>query len=106
MYKWTAKAVFENARPYLREATVVLDGRGERRFRKELTTYLRRHINVRDQVRPIKKLKTQASRTNNLLQLADYVVGVTAGALYEKPTDLALHDQFLRSHQATLRRWP
>jgi hypothetical protein len=35
-YKYTCSLVFETAKPYLRDAIVVIDGSGSRRFKQEL----------------------------------------------------------------------
>lgn len=71
-YKYACGLVFENAKPYLANATVVIDGSGSREFRRELGTYLRKRINdTRGDSRFIGKIKVQDSQSNNLLQLAD-----------------------------------
>lgn len=106
VYKWTARTTFENAKPYLEEAIVVLDKCGERKFRQELVAYLRKRINDGSGSRHIARLKTEASHKNNLLQLADYVVGVSAGTFQGNRTSAALHREFLASHETTRRLWP
>ncbi len=40
-YKYSSKLLFENARPYLSRATVVIDGSGNREFRSQLQSYLK-----------------------------------------------------------------
>ena len=44
-YKYACSLVFENAKPYLNEAIVVIDGSGSREFRKQLGAYLRKRVN-------------------------------------------------------------
>ena len=41
LYKFTARLTFENTKPYLNNATVIVDECGDRKFRDELATYLR-----------------------------------------------------------------
>lgn len=78
-YKYTCGMVFENAKPYLNDAVVVIDGSGGREFKDQLQTYLRRRMNAPgDGPRLIKKVKIQDSKKNNLLQLADMVCGAVA----------------------------
>jgi len=78
-YKYACGLVFENAKPHLDNATVVIDGSGSREFRRALGTYLRRRINdVKRGGRFIGKIKVQDSQSNNLLQLADMVCGAVA----------------------------
>lgn len=76
LYKSTCNYIFENAKPYLRHATVVLDEAGSKVFRSQLASYLKKRINTDDQ-EIIRKVKMQSDKGNNLLQLADYVAGVT-----------------------------
>tara|TARA_B100000508_G_scaffold138130_1_gene133700 strand:+ start:914 stop:1570 length:657 start_codon:yes stop_codon:yes gene_type:complete len=67
----------------LNEASVKLDGRGERRFTAELTTYLRKQLPKGK----IKKLKLVDSQRNNLIQLADMVAGAIARSFHEHRKD-------------------
>ena len=75
LHKWSARTMFEKASPYLNDATVVIDGSGERAFRREFSSYLRKQVNQPASPNRIKSIKIQASHHNNLLPLADYVVG-------------------------------
>ena len=74
LYKYACNLVFENAKPYLREAIVIMDKTGKKVFRSQLARYLRGKINSKGDI--IKKVKMQPDRGNNLLQLADYAAGV------------------------------
>ena len=105
LYKFVARLVFENAAPHLRSATVVIDGSGERRFRDELATYLRRRIRDEHGQQIIKKVKVQKSHGNNLLQLADMVVGVMNRVVLKKK-DAATYHHLIRSHELSRRVWP
>lgn len=80
-YKYPCKLLFENAKAYLSEATVIIDGSGDRVFRKQLQNYLKDKINTKE--RHIKKVKIEKSHKNNLLQLADMVAG-SIGRYYQK----------------------
>jgi len=77
-YKYTVNLVFQNAKPYLRDAIVVIDRSGGQGFRKQLATYLKKKMNEKDGLSLIKKVKTERSHNNNLLQLADMVCGAVA----------------------------
>lgn len=105
LYKFTARMVFENAAPYLRQATVVIDRSGERRFRNELAVYLRRRITAEDGSGVIRKVKIQRSDGNNLLQLADYVAGVMNRVLMGK-SDAEAYHHLMAMHETTRRAWP
>lgn len=75
LYKSVCSYVFENAKPYLKDAIVVVDKTGKKVFRSQLAKYLKRKINT-DGKDVIREVKMQPDRGNNLLQLADYVAGV------------------------------
>ncbi len=71
-YKYACGLVFENAKPYLDNATVVIDGSGSREFRRQLGSYLRKRVNdTKGDNRFIGKVKIQDSHRNNLLQISE-----------------------------------
>lgn len=51
-------------------------------------------------------MKLQASDRNNLLQLADYVVGVTAGVFQGNQFARDMDGRYLRGRVMSRRRWP
>jgi hypothetical protein len=77
-YKYTCGLIFENAKPRLSNATVIIDGSGSKDFRRQLKKYLLKRLKDDSGKCFIKKVKTQDSDRNNLLQLADMVVGSVA----------------------------
>lgn len=106
-YKWVCKTAFANAAPDLKLATVVIDGSGDRRFRQEMSGYLRRHINESNE-RQIAKVKIGRSHSDALLQLADYVAGVTNRWYEGKPGAEVYesYESYLRSKRRSARKWP
>ncbi len=106
LYKWTARMTFENAKPHLDDAIIVLDGCGDREFRKTFSAYLRKRLNDKHGPRRIREVKIQPSHTNNLLQLADYVASISAGALRAKPESVEFRRLHLATHELTHRVWP
>lgn len=83
LYKYTCSLVFENAKPYLKEAVIILDKAGSKVFRNQLAKYLRKKVNI-EGMKIIKKVKMQRSKGNNLLQLADYIAGVINRVVQKK----------------------
>ncbi len=106
LYKITARFTFENAKPHLHNAIVIIDRCGERRFRDELAAYLRKRILDDGGNHLIKQVKIQKSTANNLLQLADYVAGVTNKVVSRKAGGAALRKKYLAAHESTMRLWP
>jgi hypothetical protein len=105
-YKYTCSLVFENAKPHLSDATVVIDGSGSREFRQQLDTYLRRKINDKNAaVRHIRKVKVQDSHRNNLLQLADVVCGTIARS-YSGKQDSKVYRPLISHREITVQVWP
>ena len=82
--RWTS-LVFENAKPYLADATVVIDAKGVKLFRRELSKYLKRQINREERL--IRKIKHEESHRNNLLQLTDMVSGSIYRSMNPKKKD-------------------
>lgn len=104
-YKYTCHQAFQQIGSYLRSATVIIDKSGNRKFRDELKTYLRKRLNADEEGAPaIKKLKMEESHRNNLLQLADLVCGAVSRHAND-PKDT----RFLRlilPNQMSRRFWP
>lgn len=108
LYRRTAHYVFENARPYLDNAKVVIDRRGSDRFRKELSRYLKSSLNTSPAKRPrIKKIKPAVSERNNLVQLADMVCGsIYRSMLVEKSDRLRYRGIIEGKALERVRVWP
>ena len=106
LYKFTARLTFENAKPYLDNAKVVVDKSGDRKFRDELAVYLRRRVRDEEGRRLIKSVKLQRSDGNNLLQLADYVAGVLNRVISGKQDGIELRRKYLAARELTVQVWP
>ncbi len=52
-YKYVCGLIFENAKPHLDNAIVKIDGSGDREFRRQLETYLKKRINDRASIHRI-----------------------------------------------------
>lgn len=103
-YKYTCSLVFENAKPYLDNAIVVLDGSGSRDFRNQLSKYLKARINKPAQ-RFIKKVKINRSTSDNLVQLADMVTGAINRSLSDKRNADYFHN-FIKHREIYVQIWP
>ena len=106
LYKYAAGVTFENAKAWLDDAIVVIDQNGNKQFQGELARYLRRTIKDSEGKRLIKKVKQMRSQGNNLLQLADYVAGVSNRHITGKTDALELHGRYLSTHEISLQVWP
>jgi hypothetical protein len=105
-YKYTFNLVFQNAKPHLRDAIVVIDGSGGREFRAQLSTYLRKRVNEEGEAaKAIHKVKLQDSRQNTLLQLADMVCGAVARS-YTAPEERGALRKLISSREMQVQFWP
>ena len=105
-YKYACRLVFENAKPHLDNAKIVIDGSGSRVFRRQLGSYLRRHMNSdEDGAKRIKKVQLEDSRKNDLIQLADMVCGALARKLAGK-RDARQHHRHIRHLELHVQEWP
>ena len=100
-YKYACSLVFENAKPHLKDAIVVIDGSGTREFKQQLDSYLKRKAGSG----VIRKLKIQSSHNNNLIQLADMVVGAIHRSLLNK-SDRAVYRRRISSKEMSVQIWP
>jgi hypothetical protein len=79
-YKYVCRIVFETLKPHLEDAKIIFDGQGSQQFKRELQSYLKKHLNKGD-TRCVKQVRVQDSHKNNLIQLADMVCGAIAESL-------------------------
>ncbi len=73
-YNFALRQVLEHNNKTIINAKIRLDGRGEKEFRKQLTTYLRRHLNS-DSKKIMKNLRFRDSKRDVLIQMADMIAG-------------------------------
>ena len=87
-----------------RDAIVMLDRSGERTFQRQLKSYLQREVRALHGSGRIKKVKANDSRSDRLLQLADYVAGiVNRRVVGKKRADL--YFERIRG-RGVIRQWP
>jgi Protein of unknown function (DUF3800) len=73
-YSFFVKSMLKFDEGLLSGATVVIDGSGDRAYRRELALYLKRHCGPK----AIKRVKFADSSTDRLVQLADMCAGAIA----------------------------
>lgn len=103
-YKYTSGLVFENAKSFMNNATVIIDGSGSKDFQRQLEAYLKRRINDPKQ-RFIGKVKMQDSSRNNLLQLADMIAGSIHRDFGVKD-DAQVYRQLISHREVYVQKWP
>lgn len=103
-YKWVCRTAIDNVASELQDATIIIDGSGERTFRQQISAYLRRELNPQQRAQ-IKAIRLSRSHSDPLIQLADYVAGVT-NRLYEEKAGAELYELYLRRKRRSQRKWP
>ena len=73
-YRFALRQVLEHNNETIKQAKIRLDGRGEKVFRKQLVTYLRKHLNSETK-QIMKNLRFRDSRKDVLIQMADMIAG-------------------------------
>ncbi len=110
-YRSVCATAFQEARPWLREASVQFDESGSRDFRRNLASHLMRVINRKEDDFPrLKKVKAQDSKGNNLMQLADMICGAVARAYQEEAgaekKDKEEFRRLVQGREQWVRLWP
>lgn len=105
-YKYAVNLLFQNLKPYLKSATVVFDRCGNRDFQRELKNYLGKRMNEKGREPTVRKIKTNNSVSNNLLQLADMVCGSVARYLRKTKEDHLGYRRIISHRELMLKIWP
>lgn len=105
LYKYTVKLVFQNAKPLLTNATVIIDRCGDREFRNQLAKYLKGRMNEPGNTL-IRKVKMEASHSNPLLQLADMVCGAVARSYKQGDLNENAFRGLIRHRESRVQLWP
>ncbi len=104
LYKNVCKMAMENCDELLTDAKVVIDGSGERLFRQQLQTYLRRSV-MNSSGPSVASVSIKRSQSDPLLQVADYCAGVV-NRHYMEGTGAAEYMAKLRRRFIKQRLWP
>lgn len=102
-YKYVTQLVFLNAREHLENALVHIDACGNRDFRRQINTYLKRKINLEKQ--HISNITFLNSANSNLIQLADMLAGAINRSHSGKP-DAGEYIKVVRHRKAYVQVWP
>lgn len=73
-YSYAIKMVLQYSNNEILDANIKIDGSGDRFFRRNFITYLRKHLNTENR-KIMKNCRLVDSKTNVLIQMADMVAG-------------------------------
>lgn len=102
---YTGGRVFQDAKEFLNNALVVMDGEaGNSHFGTSLVRLLKKQVNAPGR-RCIRKVKLQESSRNNLIQMADMVVGAVNRSFGSKD-DAHLYRGIVSARERQVEVWP
>ena len=96
--------VMANALPYLQHATLVIDKSGSKQFQTELRRAIRAAADDFGTDK-ISKMKSQDSRKNNLIQVADYMTGIVSRKIGGKK-DWQEYYKAVKGKIVSIQEWP
>jgi Protein of unknown function (DUF3800) len=99
-YQYACSLAFTLSLPYLDQVVVVIDGSGSRKFQNSFKSYLQKKLDQK-----IKKFKIEDSKKNNLIQLADIVVGSLARTVSDRD-DKHKYIRLIKSKELSLKYYP
>lgn len=105
LYEYACGLIFDKAKPRLGDAIVVIDESGSKNLGRELKSYLVHRLKDRSGKCLIKRVRTQNSTKNNLLQLADMVVGAMARSFSGKK-DAREYRKLIAHREIYVEVWP
>lgn len=105
IHKYACGLLLEEVKPRLNNAIVVVDGSESKKFRQELKSYLVRKLKDHSGKSFIKNVRIHDSTTNNLLQLADMVVGSVARSFSGKK-DSREYRNLITHREMNVEVWP
>lgn len=105
-YQYSVRLLLENLAPHPNQTTVVLDRCGNRHFGGQLKRYLRQHGANAGNPKTIKKVKTEDSHSNNLIQLADMICGAVYKSHASERPDSGRFKRLVEHNELQICVWP
>ena len=96
-YSYMIKTLLKYSNDSILEASIKIDGSGDRTFRRSFISYLRKQLNSR-QTKIIKQCRLINSKNNVLIQMADMVAGSIRRNQDTKKTDHAIYRNIIKKH--------
>jgi len=94
-YAYAIKMALRYSSNTIHDAKVKIDGSGDRVFRREFLSYLRRELNSKDR-RIVKSCKLVDSRDNVLIQMTDMVAGSIRRSYDKTKTDALVYKKIIQ----------
>jgi hypothetical protein len=89
--------VLQHSEGTIENASIKIDGSGDRIFRKSFISYLRKELNQGDR-HVVKNCKLVDSKSNVLIQMADMVAGAVRRSYDESKREHSLYKDIISNH--------
>ncbi len=96
-YSYSIKMLLKPSDMSILEAKIKLDGSGDRAFRRNFSSYLRKSLNSNG-IKVISNLKFSDSKDNVLIQLADMIAGSIRRSYEGNKQDGIIYKKIIRKH--------
>lgn len=96
-YSYTIKLLLKHSGGSILDAKIRIDGSGDRIFRKNFITYLRKQLNS-THAKIMKNCKLIDSKENVLIQMADMIVGSVRRSYDLAKTDKDIYKKIIQKH--------
>jgi hypothetical protein len=96
-YNYTIKMLLQHSNESISEASVKIDGSGNKVFRKSFIAYLRKQLNSK-KYKVIKSCKLVDSKNNVLIQMADMIAGSIRRSYDSSKTDCNIYKNIIKKH--------
>jgi hypothetical protein len=103
-YDYAAKLLLEMGTAHLNDAVICLDKSGSRDFYSHMHKVLRESVDSSN--RMIRRIKSEPSHSNNLLQLADMICGAVARSYYRTKESSQTFRASIQAKEDAVRIWP
>lgn len=100
LYRWTIQQLLQGLN--LENARIRIDGRSNKAYMRDTSTYLRRELNAT--TRKIKDIRFEDSQRNDLIQLADIIAGAINRSLQKSKPDHLDYLAIVARKVATIRK--
>lgn len=109
-YNYAIQTVLSNSNGTIREASIKIDGSGDRTYKRAAIAYLRREVNRRSGGGVVRKAGFVDSKTDQLIQLADMVAGAIRCSVDSDRPDAGdyrglLTPRLVRDHRSDVWNW-
>jgi len=96
-YAYTIKTLLKYSGEEIKNAKIKVDGSGDREFKKNFLTYLRKELNTKDKC-VLEHCRLADSKGNVLIQMADMIAGAIRRSNSQDKNDKDIYKKIIQKH--------